>query len=69
MTVPPLYKPDGSGFASDCRHYSDPTAYKVLQRNGDRVFYACEHCGATKVETMEEEKVVDTQKTITWMDG
>ena len=51
MSAYPLYRPDGSGFASDCNH-----CYEILQQNGDRVFYACEHCGATKVETVEEEK-------------
>ena len=65
MSVHPLYKPDGSGFASDCNH-----CYEILQQNGNRVFYACEHCGATKVETIEEgDAVPDPTKAITWMDG
>lgn len=35
-------------FTTDCKHI-----YKRLQQNGNRVFYACEHCGATKVEREE----------------
>jgi len=50
-------------FTTGCSH-----AYKRLQKNGDRVFYACEHCGATKVETAED-TVPSHTKTITWMDG
>ena len=38
-------------FTTDCSH-----DYKRLQKNGDRIFYACEHCGATKVVTEVEEK-------------
>jgi len=65
MSASPLYNPDGSGFASDCRH-----CYEILQQNGNRVFYACEHCGATKVETIEKDgtaPVLDPPKTITWI--
>lgn len=41
---------DPSPFTTDCTH-----DYKRLQKNGDRIFYACEHCGATKVEREEEQ--------------
>lgn len=65
MSVHPLYNPDGSGFASDCHH-----CYEILQQNGNRVFYACEHCGATKVETAGgDDPALDPTKAITWMDG
>jgi len=47
MTVDPFNS--GKGFADDCAH-----DYKRLQKNGDRIFYACEHCGATKVGREEE---------------